>query len=92
MIVRIMGEGQVEIGAADIDVLNELDTELEAAIESGDEDEFRTKLHALLDKVRHVGKALPDDSLEPSELILPPADASIEEVREMLGDTGLIPG
>ncbi|GGO11363.1 PspA-associated protein PspAA [Microbispora bryophytorum] len=92
MIVRIMGEGQVEIGAADIDVLNELDSELEAAIESDDEIEFRTKLHALLDKVRHVGKALPDDSLEPSELILPPADASIEEVREMLGDTGLIPG
>ncbi|MEU6425456.1 hypothetical protein ABZ860_06110 [Microbispora sp. NPDC046973] len=92
MIVRIMGEGQVEIGAADIDVLNELDSELEAAIESGDENDFRAKLHALLDKVRHVGKALPDDSLEPSELILPPADASIEEVREMLGDTGLIPG
>ena len=92
MIVRIMGEGQVEIGAADIDVLNTLDVELEAAIESDDEDVFRTKLHALLEKVRQVGKALPDESLEPSELILPPADASIEEVREMLGDTGLIPG
>jgi hypothetical protein len=92
VIVRIMGEGQVEIGAADIDVLNSLDVELEAAIESDDEDVFRTKLHALLEKVRQVGKTLPDDSLEPSELILPPADASIEEVREMLGDTGLIPG
>lgn len=92
MIVRIMGEGQVEIAEADIDVLNELDTELEAAIEAGDEAVFRVKLHALLDKVRQVGKALPADSLEPSELILPPADASIEEVREMLGDTGLIPG
>ncbi len=92
MIVRIMGEGQVEISADDIAVLNELDSELEAAIETGDEDAFRERLHALLDKVRHVGKALPDDSLEPSELILPPADASIEEVREMLGDQGLIPG
>ncbi|GIH70945.1 PspA-associated protein PspAA [Sphaerimonospora thailandensis] len=92
MIVRIMGEGQVEIAEADIDVLNELDGELEAAIETDDEDVFRVKLHALLDKVRQVGKALPADSLEPSELILPPADASIEEVREMLGDTGLIPG
>jgi hypothetical protein len=92
VIVRIMGEGQVEIGAADIDVLNTLDVELEAAIESDDEEVFRTKLHALLEKVRQVGKALPDESLEPSELILPPADASIEEVREMLGDTGLIPG
>ncbi|GGO73192.1 PspA-associated protein PspAA [Nonomuraea cavernae] len=92
MIVRIMGEGQVEISADDIGVLNELDTELETAIETDDEAVFREKLHALLDKVRHVGKALPDDSLEPSELILPPADASIEEVREMLGDQGLIPG
>ncbi|ETK36291.1 hypothetical protein GCM10009530_04110 [Microbispora corallina] len=92
MIVRIMGEGQVEIGSAEIDVLNALDSELEAAIESGDEAVFRSKLHALLDKVREVGQTLPDDSLEPSELILPPADASIEEVREMLGDSGLIPG
>ncbi|WP_067176057.1 PspA-associated protein PspAA [Microtetraspora niveoalba] len=92
MIVRIMGEGQIQIEDADLDVLNALDDELETAIESDDETVFRVKLHALLDKVRQVGKALPDDSLEPSELILPPADASIEEVREMLGDTGLIPG
>ncbi|WP_157244419.1 PspA-associated protein PspAA [Nonomuraea typhae] len=92
MIVRIMGEGQVEISADDIAVLNELDSELESAIVADDEASFRVKLHALLDKVRHVGKTLPDDSLEPSELILPPADASIEEVREMLGDQGLIPG
>lgn len=72
MIVRIMGEGQVEISSDDIAVLNELDSELESAIETDDEEIFREKLHALLDKVRHVGKALPDDSLEPSELILPP--------------------
>ncbi|MGI5490788.1 PspA-associated protein PspAA [Microtetraspora malaysiensis] len=92
MIVRIMGEGQIQIADADLDVLNALDDELEAAIEAEDEADFRVKLHALLDKVRQVGKSLPDDSLEPSELILPPADASIEEVRDMLGDTGLIPG
>jgi hypothetical protein len=92
VIVRIMGEGQLEIGSDDLGVLNALDGELEAAIEAGDEETFRTRLHALLDKVRHVGKALPDDSLEPSGLILPPADASMDEVREMLGDEGLIPG
>lgn len=92
MIIRVMGEGQVEIAADDVAVLNELDSELEAAIGADDEERFRVALHALLEKVRQVGKALPDDSLEPSELILPPADASIEEVREMLGDSGLIPG
>ena len=92
MIVRIMGEGQVEIAPSDIDALNALDAELEAAIAAGDEDVFRVKLAALLDKVRQVGKPLPDDALEPSELILPPSDASMEEVRGMLGDSGLIPG
>ncbi|GAA4185660.1 hypothetical protein GCM10022252_16390 [Streptosporangium oxazolinicum] len=92
MIVRIMGEGQIDIAPADLDVLNTLDAELEAAIEAGEEETFRVRLHALLDKVRHVGKALPDDSLESSELILPPADASMDEVREMLGNEGLIPG
>lgn len=92
MIVRIMGEGQIEIASGDLEVLNALDGELEAAIVAGDETVFRTRLHDLLDKVRHVGKSLPDDSLESSELILPPSDASMDEVREMLGNEGLIPG
>ena len=37
------------------------------------------------------GKGLPPDRLEQSELILPPADASMDEVRSMLRDEGLIP-
>jgi hypothetical protein len=91
VIVRIMGEGQLEVGADDLAVLNTLDEELEAAIGSGDEDDFRKTLGALLDRVRTVGKKLPPDSLESSELILPPADAAMDEVRSMLGEAGLIP-
>jgi hypothetical protein len=86
-----MGEGQLEVGDGDLAALNKLDGELEAAIESGDEVTFRSALHALLDNVRQVGKNLPADSLEPSELILPPADSKMEEVQAMLGDEGLIP-
>ncbi|HEY3682835.1 MAG TPA: hypothetical protein VGL93_07325 [Streptosporangiaceae bacterium] len=92
MIARIMGEGQYEVDAAALDDLNSLDSSLESAIGTGEEDTFRTALHALLDRVREVGAPLPADSLEPSDLILPPTDASMEEVREMLGDQGLIPG
>ena len=91
MIVRIMGEGQLEVGSEELSVLNTLDGALESAIEAGDEEKFRAALHDLLDKVRQVGRPLAADSLEPSELILPPADASIEEVAAMLGDEGLIP-
>ncbi|MEU5881639.1 hypothetical protein [Spirillospora sp. NPDC047279] len=91
MIVRLMGEGQREIADGDLAKLNELDSAVEHAIESGDEGAFRRALHALLDQARVVGTPLAADSLEPSELILPPADASMDEVRSMLGDEGLIP-
>ncbi|GAA2167690.1 PspA-associated protein PspAA [Actinomadura napierensis] len=91
MIVRLMGEGQLDVADGDLAALNTLDGELESAIESGDEAAFRTALRALLENVRKVGKPLPADSLAPSELILPPADAAIDEVRAMLGDEGLIP-
>lgn len=91
MIVRIMGEGQLNVADTDLNALNALDSELEAAIEAGDDERFRKALHNLLDNVRQVGTPLPADSLEPSELILPPADSDMEEVRAMLGDEGLIP-
>jgi hypothetical protein len=91
VIVRIMGEGQLDVANDDLSALNKLDGELETAIEAGDESTFRSALHALLDNVRQVGKPLPEDSLEPSELILPPADSDMAEVRAMLGDEGLIP-
>ncbi|MFI2782326.1 PspA-associated protein PspAA [Streptomyces sp. ALB3] len=92
MIVRIMGEGQVVLADSHVVELNKLDDILLAEMESGDGPGFRTTLHALLDKVRELGSPLPDDALEPSELILPSPDASLEEVRSMLRDDGLIPG
>ncbi|MEU3710093.1 PspA-associated protein PspAA [Streptomyces catenulae] len=92
MIVRIMGEGQVKLDDVHFTELNALDDELLAEMESGDEQGFRRTLGALLDAVRRLGEPLPDDALEPSELILPGQDATLDEVREMLSDDGLIPG
>ncbi|GAB3667018.1 hypothetical protein GCM10027596_35500 [Nocardioides korecus] len=92
MIVRILGEGQLDLPDDQLDRLNELDAHVETAVETGDEQQFATSLAALLDGVRAAGVPLADDSLEDSDLILPPADASLEEVRELLGDDGLIPG
>jgi PspAA-like protein len=92
VIVRIMGEGQVRLDDSRFPMLDKLDDELMAEVESGDEEGFRRTLGALLDAVRAMGTPLPDDSLEPSELILPAPEASIDEVRAMLTDDGLIPG
>ncbi|MEV0981555.1 hypothetical protein [Streptomyces sp. NPDC049915] len=92
MIVRIMGEGQVRLADSHLAELNKLDDELLAEMENGDGPGFRRTLAALLTKVRELGTPLPDDSLEPSDLILPAAEATLEEVRELLSDDGLIPG
>ena len=92
MIVRISGEGQFSIGDAATAELNRLDSELEAAVNRNDEAAFTAALHGLLDQVRAQGSPLPSDTLESSDLILPPADASMDEVREMLTEEGLIPG
>lgn len=91
MIVRIMGEGQVEVADSHLAELDRLDDELLAEMESGDGPGFRRTLHALLERVRDLGEPLPDDSLEPSELIMPAPDATLDEVRELLGEGGLVP-
>jgi hypothetical protein len=92
VIVRILAEGQWTVGDDQLDGLNELDSAVEAAIADGDELTFEKSLEALLNAVRSSGSPLPDDALEDSDLILPPADATLEEVRELLNDDGLIPG
>jgi hypothetical protein len=94
MIVRILGEGQYDVSDDALERLNELDSAVETAVETGDDEGFATALAALLDGVRTVGVAHAVDSLDESDLILPPADATIDEVRELLAgsDEGLIPG
>ena len=92
MIIRILGEGQYDVADHALDRLNELDATLEAAVEAGDQAGFGAALAGLLEGVRTAGVAHPADSLDESDLILPPADATIAEVREMLTDEGLIPG
>jgi hypothetical protein len=92
MIIRIMGEGQLKLEDSALDELNKLDADVEKAIESSDEAAFGPALRALLARARAVGVELPPDAIETSELILPPEDATIEEVRELMSDGGLIPG
>ena len=92
MIVRILGEGQWTLTDDQLPTLNALDSAVEAAVEAEDRQSFSNTLTALLDAVRTAGQPLPDESLEDSDLILPHSDATLEEVRELLSDDGLIPG
>jgi PspA-Associated protein len=92
VIVRILGEGQFSVDDAATAELNQADTDLEAAVNRNDEAAFTTALTRLLAQVRAHGSPLPPDTLEPSDLILPNQDSSMDDVRKMLTDEGLIPG
>jgi hypothetical protein len=92
MIVRILGEGQLEVEESATEELNALDAALDKAVTDGNEQEFRRALTALLDRVRALGTPLATATLEPSDLIVPPADADLAEVRSLLTEDGYIPG
>ncbi len=92
MIIRILGEGQFDVPEERVAALNDLDAAVESSVESGDIAAFTTTLESLLAGVR--ASAVPHDegTLDTSDLILPAADATLEEVRDLLGGDGLIPG
>ncbi|MGH8972048.1 MAG: PspA-associated protein PspAA [Acidimicrobiia bacterium] len=92
MILRILEEGQLDVPDGALDELNELDDSLVVAVEAGDEAAFHSSLEALLARVRELGTPLPEDHLGPSELFLPAADATIEDVRKLMDEEGLLPG
>ncbi len=92
MIIRILGEGQYEVDAAKLADLNDLDGAVEHAISVGDVEEFRTALTRLLSEVHEYGSPVADDVFVESDLVLPAADATLDEVKEMLSDEGLLPG
>jgi hypothetical protein len=92
MIVRILGEGQLEVPESAVGELNQLDAALESAVDRSDEAAFRSALGALLAGVRSAGIPTEPGDLRPSELIVPQEDATMDEVRRLLTDEGLIPG
>ena len=92
MIVRIMGEGQFEVPDSLVDRLNELDNAVLAALDTADRADFKVSLAALLAAVRAAGTPVADDALGPSDATLPFEDATVDEVKALLHDDGLIPG
>lgn len=92
MIVRIATEGQYELIESDAEVLNQLDNQAVAACEAGDEEQFKQAFNELIEFVRGNGHPVSEDTLEPSDVIVPPPDVSFEEARAEFTGEGLIPG
>jgi hypothetical protein len=91
MIVRIATEDQYELPDEDAQRLNDLDNQVVAAVEAGDEQRFREIFDSMLELVRNDGRPVPDDVLEESDVILPPPDLTFAEAGEQFTGEGLIP-
>jgi hypothetical protein len=91
VIVRLMGEGQFRVDDSLQERLNELDDQAMAALEASNEADLDQKLEQMFALVRAEGERLPDDDLSPSDVIIPPADLTLEETRELVSHEGLIP-
>jgi DNA-binding GntR family transcriptional regulator len=91
VIVRIATESQYRLPEEDADALNDLDNQVVAALEAGDEDRFHEVFEQMLDLVRRAGTSLTEDELEESDVILPPPDTSFVEAAAEFTGEGLIP-
>ena len=91
MIVRIATEDQYRLPDADAERLNELDNQAVAAADAGDEQLFFDLWRQMLALVADDGRAIDDDELIESDVILPPRDISFAEAAGEFTGEGLIP-
>jgi hypothetical protein len=92
VIVRILGEAQYSVPDAERGRLEKLDSAIVDAVDDNDAVAFSSSLSSLAAAVREVGTPLADDAFHPSDLVVPFADASLEETKELLAQADDAPG
>jgi PspA-Associated protein len=91
VIVRLLTEGQYEVSEELTARLNELDERAIAALDRDDEPELDAMLDQMWKLVQAEGERLEDGDLRPSDVVVPPADLTLEETRLLFSGDGLIP-
>ncbi len=91
MIVRIATEDQYKLPDDDAARLNDLDNQVVAAVEAGDEQRFRELFGQMIELVQSDGELVGEDALVESDVILPPSDVTFEEASQGFSGEGLIP-
>jgi aspartate 1-decarboxylase len=90
-----MGEGQYEIDKKHLDAVNKIDNNIVKIVNNKDEktvtSAFEAEFKKLNDYVRKNGKKIPHEIIKPSDIIIPPADLTLEEARKIFTGEGLIP-
>ncbi len=91
MIVRLLTEGQYRVSDDVRERLDQLDNQAVAALDRDDEAELDGCLEQMWELVRRDGQPLSPEDISPSDVIIPPADLTLEETRALFSGDGLIP-
>jgi hypothetical protein len=90
MIIRILGEGQYDVAVSLEKELNAIDNRIVDHVSKGMESEYSRELTRMISLVKGNGKALDPGIIVSSDLILPPADLTLDEARKVFKGEGLI--
>jgi hypothetical protein len=92
MIIRIMGQGQYEVKSILFDDLNAIDNKIVEYVHKGEETEYKKSLTELIGLIVRQGKKVPDSEIVESSIIVPPADMTLEEARQVFTGEGIFEG
>ena len=92
MIIRIMGEGQFRVDSALFDTLNTIDNRIVEDVQKGNQQEYERSLAELIGCIQREGRRIVDTELVESDIIVPPADMTLAEARDVFKGTGIFEG
>jgi PspA-Associated protein len=96
-IVRVAGHGQFKVNQSTMAKINEIDNEIVDILKKDinnsmvDKNRFRNKIEEMISLITREGKPLDDKEIVQSDIIVPSADLSIEEAKNMFKGEGIIP-
>lgn len=92
MIIRVTNDRQYHIKADEEQVLRELDEVDNQIVELFEktEKEFSSLLNKMVEIAKKNSEKLPEESIEPSQYVLPPQDLSLCEGYEIFKGIGII--
>jgi hypothetical protein len=96
-IVRVAGHGQFKVNQSTMAKINEIDNEIVDILKKDinnsmvDKNRFRNKIEEMISLITREGKPLDDKEIVLSDIIVPSADLSIEEAKNMFKGEGIIP-
>ena len=92
MIIRVMGEGQYRVDSALFDTLNTIDNRIVEDVQKGNQQEYERSLAELIGCIQREGQRIADTELVESDIIVPPADMTLAEARDVFKGTGIFEG